>query len=307
MIEGQEGVTWPQWAALARACEQHDISALMRSDHYQQIDSARPGQGALDAWATLSALAAITTKLRLGTIVSPATFRHPSVLAKLVTTVDHVSGGRVELGIGAGWYEPEHLSYGFPFPPTRTRMDVLEEQLQILLGSWAQGPYSFDGTHFQLRNLDALPKPVQRPHPPVVVGGKAGPRSASLAARFADEYNTAEPTIEQAIGRKARIAEACERLGREPIPFSVMTGVVLGADVDDLRDRARRIGSVLGRDGDRLVQEPPNGWIVGTLDHAREQLELLRNADVSRVMCQHLLHEDLDAVELLGTLAASLR
>ena len=134
MIEGQEGVTWPQWRALAAACEEHGIPALFRSDHYQNLDGRDPDRPALDAWGTINALAALTTKLRLGTLVSPASFRHPSVLAKLVVIADHVSGGRIDLGIGAGWHEREHEAYGFPFAPTRVRIDVLEEQLQVADG-----------------------------------------------------------------------------------------------------------------------------------------------------------------------------
>ena len=137
MIEGQEGVTWPQWRALAAACEEHRIPSLFRSDHYQNLDGRAPDRPALDAWGTINALAALTTTLRLGTLVSPASFRHPSVLAKLVVVADHVSGGRIDLGIGAGWHEREHEAYGFPFAPTKTRIDVLEEQLQVLMGTWA--------------------------------------------------------------------------------------------------------------------------------------------------------------------------
>jgi alkanesulfonate monooxygenase SsuD/methylene tetrahydromethanopterin reductase-like flavin-dependent oxidoreductase (luciferase family) len=183
MIEGQEGVTWPQWVALARACEEHGIPALFRSDHYLELGGGHPERGSLDAWTTLAALGAVTTTLRLGTLVSPATFRHPSVLAKAVVTADHVSNGRVTLGIGAGWHEREHEAYGFPFASTRERMDVLEEQLQVIHGAWADAPFTFEGQHYRLRNLEAQPKPVQRPRPPIIIGGSAGPRSAAFAAR----------------------------------------------------------------------------------------------------------------------------
>src|ERR1700736_3217893 len=168
MIEGQEGVSWPQWVALARACEEHGIPALFRSDHYLNLNGQHPQRGSLDAWGTVNGLAAVTTNLRLGTLVSPATFRHPSLLAKLVTTADHISGGRIELGLGAGWHEREHQAYGFPFPPTRVRMELLEEQLQGVFGNWADGPFSFDGEHYTLRDLDAQPKPIQRPRPPLI-------------------------------------------------------------------------------------------------------------------------------------------
>jgi F420-dependent oxidoreductase-like protein len=300
MIEGQEDVTWPQWLAVAHACEQHGIPALFRSDHYMNLDGRQPDRFALDAWATISALAAATSTLRLGTLVSPATFRHPSMLAKTVATADHVSGGRVELGLGAGWHEREHQAYGFPFAPVGERIDVLAEQLQIVLGNWAEGPFSFDGAHYTLRELDAYPKPLQRPHPPLIMGGSAGPRSAALAARFADEYNTPFPTPEDVRERKARIADACARAGRDEIPFSVMTGVLVGVGSDDLRERAQRLAAKTGDDADTLLANPPHGWIVGTIEQAGEQLGALGEAGVSRVMCQQLLHDDLDAVALLG-------
>jgi F420-dependent oxidoreductase-like protein len=307
MIEGQEGVTWPQWLALARACEEHAIPALFRSDHYENLDGRHPERGSLDAWATLNALAAATSTVRLGTMVSPATFRHPSELAKLVVTADHVSGGRVELGLGTGWHEREHAAYGFPFPETRVRMDILEEQLQVILGNWGDGPFSFDGEHYALRDLQAQPKPVQRPHPPVIMGGRAGPRSAALAARYADEYNTPFPTLADIAERRARIDEACARAGREPLPFSIMTGLVVGSDEAELRERIRRLSEKRGDDPDTFASGPPAGWVVGTVEQAAEQLAELRDAGVSRVMCQQLLHEDLEAVALLGDLAGTLR
>jgi F420-dependent oxidoreductase-like protein len=298
MIEGQEGVTWPQWLALARACEEHGIPALFRSDHHLGFDA--PG-GSLDAWATIAELGAVTTTVRLGTLVSPVTFRHPSTLAKLATAADHISGGRVDLGLGAGWHEPEHTAYGFDFPPLGERMERLEEQLEIVHGHWADGPFDFAGRHYRLEGLDAQPKPVQRPHPPVIMGGDAGPRAARLAARWADEYNTVDPTPGEVRERRARIAAACESAGREPIPFSVMTGVLIAEDEETLRERARAFGELTGgaSDVDALRAEQPN-WIVGTLDEATVQLEALRDAGAHRVMLQHLLHEELDTLRLIG-------
>ncbi len=192
-------------------------------------------------------------------MVSPATFRHPSELAKVVATADHVSGGRVELGLGAGWHEREHEAYGFPFPDTRTRVDVLEEQLQIVLGTWTQAPFSFSGTHYTLKDLDAQPKPVQRPRPPLIMGGSAGPRSAALAARYADEYNTPFATLQDVATRKAAVTKACEAAGREPLPFSIMTGFVVGADEAELRDRAARLGERIGSTRRRAAQRPARG------------------------------------------------
>jgi F420-dependent oxidoreductase-like protein len=302
MIEGQEGVSWPEWVALARACEEHGVPALFRSDHYMNLDGRHPKRTALDAWSTVCGLAALTSTLRLGTMVSPATFRHPSNLAKLATSADHISGGRIELGLGAGWHEREHSAYGFPYPTTPERVDVLEEQLQIVLGHWGTEPFSFTGRHYGLEDLDAQPKPVQSPHPPLIMGGNAGSRSAALAARYADEYNTPFPSESDARARRQRIVEACSREGREAIPFSIMTGLVAGRDAGELLARTRRLLDRIGGGGDveGFLVAPPQGWIVGTLDEVVEQLDRLREAGVSRVMCQQLLHDDLDAVALLG-------
>jgi F420-dependent oxidoreductase-like protein len=306
MIEGQEGVTWPQWQALAAACEEHGIPTLFRSDHYLNLDGQHPERGSLDAWATINALAATTTTLRLGTLVSPASFRHPSVLAKLVTAADHVSGGRIDVGIGAGWHEREHQAYGFPFSPTGVRMGVLEEQLQVLMGHWGDDAFSFDGEHYVLSDLDAQPKPVQRPHPHLIMGGLAGPRSAALAARFADEYNTTFPSLDDVPRRRSAIAEACERAGRVPIPLSAMIGTVVGADAEDLEDRARRVAERTGAEPNGLLHDPPTGWVVATVDEAVERFGAYREAGLHRVMCQTLVHDDLDAVALLGARLAPL-
>jgi alkanesulfonate monooxygenase SsuD/methylene tetrahydromethanopterin reductase-like flavin-dependent oxidoreductase (luciferase family) len=171
MIEGQEDVTWEDWVAHARACEEHGVESLFRSDHYLSVEG-RGERGSLEAWAT---------------------FRHPSELAKVVATADRISGGRVELGMGTGWLEAEHAAYGFPFPPLGERTQVLEEQLQVVTGQWADGPFSFEGRHYAIKELDALPKPVQRPRPPLIVGGRGGPRSLALAARQADESRGLRP------------------------------------------------------------------------------------------------------------------
>jgi F420-dependent oxidoreductase-like protein len=301
MIEGQDGVTWPQWLALAQACEAHGIPALFRSDHQLNLED-RTERGSLDAWAIITALAARTSTLRLGTLVSPVTFRHPSDVAKVVVVADHVSGGRVELGLGAGWNEREHAAYGFPFPPLKERMDMLAEQLEIVHGHWADGAFSFAGEHYRLEDLDAQPKPVQRPRPPLLMGGKAGPRGAALAARWADEYNTPFATLEDVVAMKARVTQACEAAGREPIPFSLMTGVIVGRDRGEVRDRARLLAEFRqdSEDPDQFLASTKSAWITGTVDEVAEQLGALRDAGVARVMCQHLLHTDLDAVALIG-------
>jgi alkanesulfonate monooxygenase SsuD/methylene tetrahydromethanopterin reductase-like flavin-dependent oxidoreductase (luciferase family) len=234
-------------------------------------------------------------------MVSPATFRHPSMLAKIVTTADHISGGRIDLGLGAGWHEREHEAYGFPFASTKERMDVLEEQLQIVLGNWGDEPFTFEGEHYTLRDLDAQPKPVQRPHPPLIIGGSGGARSAAFAARYADEYNTPFATVDDVRTRRAAVVAGCEAAGREPLPFSIMTGVIVGRDDAELRERVGRLAALLGQTADQLLSEAPPAWIIATLDEATERLLALSDAGVSRVMCQQLLHDDLDAVALLGS------
>jgi F420-dependent oxidoreductase-like protein len=309
MIEGQEGVGWDDWVALADACETHGIPGLFRSDHYLNLNGDHPERGSLDAWATIAALAAVTTTVRLGTLVSPVTFRHPSELAKVVTTADHISDGRVEVGLGAGWHDREHAAFGFPFPPLRERMEHLEEQLEIVHGHWAQEPFSFHGRHYELDALDARPKPVQRPRPPVLMGGQAGPKAARLAARWADEYNTVEAGPDVVRERRQNIEAACEAAGRGPMPFSVMTSVLIGADRDELRARAERLAERAGTDPNpaRLREQRP-AWIVGTFDEAAEQLAALRDAGTARVMLQHLVHEDLETVAQIGSeLAPRLR
>ena len=229
MIEGQEGVTWEQWRALACAAEGAGLEGLFRSDHYLSILRGAPA-GSLDAWATLAAMAAVTDRIRLGTMVSPVTFRPASVLAKNAVTVDHVSGGRVELGIGAGWYEAEHELYGFAFGSARSRMDELDRQLAEIHGQWADGG-------------DAWPKPVQRPRPPIIVGGAAKPRSVDAAIAFADEYNTTFPSVEDARARRRVVDEAAREAGRRPLVFSMMCGCVVGRD----RGRAPRPALPLAR------------------------------------------------------------
>jgi alkanesulfonate monooxygenase SsuD/methylene tetrahydromethanopterin reductase-like flavin-dependent oxidoreductase (luciferase family) len=279
MIEGQEDVTWDDWVALADACERSGIEALFRSDHYVSV-MGEGERGALDAWAVINALAARTTRLRLGTMVSPTSFRHPSVLARLVIAADHVSGGRVELGMGTGWSEVEHTASGFPFLSMKERMDVLEEQLAIVHDGYFGdgGPYSFKGEHYELEGLTARPLPVQKPHPPLIMGGAAGPRAARLAARYADEYNTVAPTLDEIRERKANIDAACAKAGREPIPFTVMTMSSVGADHPDATDT----------------------WISGSVEQVKARLGELEAAGVSGVYLQMQDHRDIEMVERIG-------
>lgn len=304
MIEGQESVTWEQWVDIARAAESAGLEGLFRSDHYQSVAS-RTERSSLDAWVTLGALGAITQRIRLGTMVTPASFRHPSVLAKNVVTADHVSGGRIELGLGAGWHQLEHDTYGFPFHDLGTRYDVLEEQLEIVHRQMTEERFDFHGEHYQLTNCEARPKPVQSPRVPVILGGRAGPRAARLAARYADEYNTTFPSVEAARERKANIDAACADAGRDPITFSIMTGCLIGSDAADVRGRAARLQQLSGADGDldTWLEGLREEWVVGTVDEAASRLEEYARVGVDRVMLQHQLHDDLEMVAVMGRLA----
>jgi alkanesulfonate monooxygenase SsuD/methylene tetrahydromethanopterin reductase-like flavin-dependent oxidoreductase (luciferase family) len=278
MIEGQEGVTWEQWLTLARAAEDAGLEGLFRSDHYRSIVNVDPA-GSLDAWTTLAGLAARTTRIRLGTMVSPVTFRPASVLAKSVVTVDHISNGRVELGIGAGWYEAEHVMYGFDFKTTRERLDELDRQLEEIHRQWTTAD-------------DILPKPIQQPHPPIIVGGSARPRTVHAAVHWADEYNTVFPTVDEARERKQVLDEAARAAGREPLRYSMMIGCVVGRTEDDVQRRLER------------HRNPPP--IAGTVDRVVEQLRAYEAVGVERAMLQHLLHDDVEMVKVLGDVAACL-
>jgi F420-dependent oxidoreductase-like protein len=299
MVEGQEGVSWDEWVALARACEEHGVEGLFRSDHYQSVFGI-PGRGSLDAWATLAGLAAVTNRIRLGTMVSPATFRRPSVLSRMVATVDHISGGRVELGFGAGWNAAEHEAHGFPFPDLSKRMELLEEQLEIVHRQWTEVEFSFAGRHYRLEGCRAEPKPLQRPHPPIVMGGAAGPRAARLAARWADEYNTPFASVEQCRERRAAVAAACEREGREPIPFSLMAPCCVGCDYQEALARVRRRLERSGRDDDPSDLLGQDNVLAGTVEQVVARLREYADAGVERVFLQHLDHADLDMVRLIG-------
>jgi alkanesulfonate monooxygenase SsuD/methylene tetrahydromethanopterin reductase-like flavin-dependent oxidoreductase (luciferase family) len=284
MIEGQEGVEWEQWLALAKAVEDAGLDGLFRSDHYRSIVRGEPA-GSLDAWATLAALAARTERIRLGTMVSPVTFRPASVLAKSVATVDHISGGRAELGIGAGWFEAEHESYGFPFLTTRERVDELERQLEEINRQWGEAD-------------DVFPKPVQRPRPNVIVGGRAKPRTVRAAVRFADEYNTVFPTLDEARERRRVLDEAAGEAGREPLRFSMMVGCLVGRDEGEVRTRMARVKELVG--------DEENPQLVGTLEQVAETLRAYEAAGIERAMLQHIVHEDVEMVALLGELAREL-
>ncbi len=302
MIEGQEGVTWPQWVALARACEAAGVEGLFRSDHYLSV-VGREQRGALDAWGTINALAAVTGRLRLGTLVSPVTFRHPAVLAKLAVTADHVAGGRIEVGLGAGWNEREHAAFGFGLPEPAMRVELLAEQLEIVHRLWSGERFSFHGAHYRLDDVAAWPRPVQRPHPTLILGGEGGRRSVELAARWADEYNTIRATVQDCRVRAERLRAAWAQAGRHPagVRLSVMTTCIVGTDRAEVAERTRRAAASVGAgDVDAYRARVEHHGVVGTVDQVLARLAAFEAAGVTGMMLRLMAHDDLDMVALLG-------
>lgn len=303
-IEGQEGVSWPQWVDLAEVAEEHGFAALYRSDHYLSEQNGS-GRGALDAWGTICGLAAKTARIRLGTLVSPVTFRHPSVLAKLAVTADHISRGRVDVGIGAGWYENEHAAYGFALPELPVRLEMLAEQLEIVSRSWGPDTFTFHGRHYDLWDNDARPKPLAT-RPRLILGGSGRPRSVALAARWADEYNVGDSTPEEVRQLSSTLASACEDAGRDPatLRLSMLTGVVSGNDAAEIDERARRVAAFIGLDPDRTAAGAsglPKAWLIGRPEEIVERVSALEAAGLARLMLWPPLHDDLEMIALIGS------
>lgn len=295
MIEGQEGVTWREWVDLATEAEELGLDGLFRSDHYSSFH--RSADMALDAWATITALAPLTERIRLGTLVSAAAFRHPSELARVVVTADHISNGRIELGVGAGWFEGEHLQNGFPFPSVRERFDVLSEYLDILVRSWSAETFDYHGAHFNLEQQRALPLPLQSPHPPIILGGSGRPRSVALAALFAQEYNAAFLQPEECAELRNALNSACIRTGRDPssIRLSVMTFLAIGEDRLSANQRLNR--------GLEYFKVPDESCKAVTVEEATELLGRYARAGVSCLYLQLPDRTDMKLLELMGQLA----
>jgi F420-dependent oxidoreductase-like protein len=303
MFEGQEGVTWDEWVAAARTAERLGFEALFTSDHYFSVMGNRE-RGSSDAWTNLAGLAAVTSTIRLGTLVSPVTFRLPAVLAKAGVTVDRISGGRVEIGIGAGWWEEEHRSHGFPFPPAAERFDMLEEQLEIVHGLLTVETFAFEGAHYRLEDVRFAPKGVQRPHPPIIVGGEGGPRLARLVSRWANEFNTTGVGPLETGERFARVRERLDADGRDQstLTTSLMTWCYVGeTEADGLRriELARERAMRAGKYDDELAELRAT-CIVGSADQAAEQLSAYAAQGVERIMLNHELFDDLEMLEILA-------
>lgn len=294
--EPQQGATYDELLAVARTAEDAGYGAFFRSDHYLAMNSdGLPGP--TDAWITLAGLARETKSIRLGTLVTSATFRYPGPLAIAVAQVDAMSDGRVELGIGAGWYAEEHAAYGIPFPKLGERFDRLEESLAVITGLWTTPDgekFNYDGDHYPIVDSPALPKPRQRPHPPIVIGGMGKRRTPALAARFADEFNL--PFVDEAAttAQFDVVREACRAIGRDPESLTYSNALVLCCGESDA-EIARR-AAVIGRDVDELRA---NG-LAGTPDELVEKIGRYRELGTQRIYLQTLDLADHDHLELVA-------
>ena len=294
--EPQEGADYATLLAVAQATERLGFDAFFRSDHYLTMSgSGLPGP--TDAWITLAGLARDTSRIRLGTLVTPVTFRRPGPLAITVAQVDQMSGGRAELGLGTGWFDGEHTAYGIPFPPVGERFARLEEQLEIITGLWETPvgeTFSFDGTHYTLSGSPALPKPAQRPRPPVLIGGGGPTRTPRLAARFADEYNIPFETMEASVAAFGRVREACQEAGRDPgsMRYSAAQTVCCGRDEAELARRAQAIGE--------QVDDLRHGGLAGSPAEIVDKLGRFAEAGAARAYLQVLDLHDLDHLELIA-------
>jgi F420-dependent oxidoreductase-like protein len=308
MSEPQQGLSYAEILALARAAEDAGFEAYFRSDHYTSFPGGA-GLPTTDAWATTAGVARETTRIGLGVLVSPITFRAPGNIAKVVATVAEMSGGRVELGLGAGWNEPEHHQHGLAFPGTTERFDMLEEQLAIVHGLWTEPDgWSYAGAHWQVSDTLFRPRPpapAGRRHPNLIVGGEAKRRMAGLVARYADEINITSATPASAAAGYERVQAACRAIGRDPgdVTRSAMTGVLVGRDEADVERRAKVLLESVGRgglDAERWMAERRLRWIFGTPGEARARVAELAAAGVQRMMLQTFLPRDLEMVALLG-------
>ncbi|MEU7759432.1 LLM class F420-dependent oxidoreductase [Micromonospora aurantiaca (nom. illeg.)] len=298
--EPHRGADYDDQLRFARLVEETGFEGFFRADHYRAMGDEPAPPGPTDAWLTLAALARETSRIRLGTLVTSATFRLPGPLAVMVAQVDRMSGGRVELGIGAGWYEREHTAYGIPFPPVSERFDRLAEQLEIVTGLWrtpADETYSFTGEHYRLVDAPALPKPVQQPGPPVIVGGRGPKRTPELAARYADEFNMPFKSVAETAAAYERVREACDRAGRDAsgrAPLTLSAGIVVAIGRTDAEAQRRaaplHVTSAL----------PPEDPVVGSPAQLVDRIGEFAAIGATRVHLRLIDFDDLDHVELIA-------
>jgi F420-dependent oxidoreductase-like protein len=303
MIEAQQGLTYDEQLTIARRAEAAGFEGFFRSDHYASFPGPADNP-TTDAWAVLAGLSRETSTIRLGVLVSPVTFRLPGNLAKLGATVQEMSGGRLEVGFGAGWNDVEHAGYGFPFPPIGERADRLEEALTIVRGLWEEPDgWSFDGRYYQV--ADALFRARPEPRPPIIVGGEGRPRSMRIAARFADEFNLTSSGPDLVASKLREFRGVLDAAGRDPdsIRRSAMVGVMIGADETEVQARGRDLRVALGLDPEgpsEWLDQRRARWIVGTPDEARAMVRRFTDAGVERLMLQNFLPRDLEMIDLIG-------
>jgi F420-dependent oxidoreductase-like protein len=296
-LEPQQGASYADQLAVAQTAEALGYSGFFRSDHFLAM-SGDGLPGPTDSWVTLGGIARETSSIRLGTLVTAATFRHPGPLAVSVAQVDAMSGGRVEIGLGTGWFEREHRAYGIPFPPPGERFARLTEQLEILTGLWGTPvgeTFDYAGAHYALNDSPALPKPVQRPHPPIIIGGLGANRTPRLAATFADEFNVPLAPLDIVRTLYRRVRATVESVGRPAgsMTYSAAFVVCAGRDAAEIARRA----AAIGREADELRANSP---LVGTPDEIVERLGALADAGVQRVYLQLLDMSDLNHLELFA-------
>jgi alkanesulfonate monooxygenase SsuD/methylene tetrahydromethanopterin reductase-like flavin-dependent oxidoreductase (luciferase family) len=314
MIESQHGLSYGDHVAIAKRAEANGFDTLFRSDHYSSFPGPG-GRATTDAWTVLAGLARDTDRIGLGVLVSPVTFRHPGSFAKVVTTVDEMSGGRIEVGVGAGWHELEHRQHGLPFPPIAERADLLEDELAILHGLWGEPDgWSYEGHQVTIQNASFHPKPVNvpgRPRTPIggarprlIVGGQGSPRSFRLAARYADEFNLSSTGPEAVRETFAAVDAACLAIGRDPaaVAHSVMAGVLIGRDQGEMADRLSAVVRAFasGKGERAWLDERLGRWITGPPEQAREMVHRFAEAGVERIMLQDMLPWDLDMIDVMG-------
>lgn len=306
MIEPQQDVSWEQNLAIAQRAEAAGFETLYRSDHYQSFPGDA-GKRSTDAWATIAALVRETTTLRHGTMVSPITFRHPGNLAKLVATIDEMSGGRVELGIGAGWHSVEHSRHAFDFPDRLDRIEMMEEQFQIVSGLWAENDgWSFEGKHYQVEDKVFAPRPMQQPRPPLIMGTKGVNRGLRTAAKWADHLNLFAVDPVAAADGFARFGPICDAEGRDraEVTTSVLCAVAIGADRAEADRRATAAAETMDNGSVsewRAASDP--SWAIGTPDEAIGRIREFADAGAELIIMQDFLPSDLDHIDLLGALA----
>jgi F420-dependent oxidoreductase-like protein len=298
MIEAQEGLTWDRWQALARAAEDGGWESLFRSDHLTGL-FGEAGRASLDCWASLGWLAAHTRRIRFGPLVCPLTFYHPAMLARRAAAVDALAGGRLDLGLGAGWHEPEHRMFGIPFPGLRERLDRLECGTRVVRALWRGTPVTLEQPYYPLVDAQAHPTPAGAR---LIVGGRGERRTLRLAAEHADEWNVTRVTFDDYAQKRAALERHCRDVGRDPasIVHSLMVPVIVGAGAGEIAARLARARAVFPRVPEDAAGWRDAGFLFGTPDDVVADLRRWHDLGVRRVMLQILDLTDLDAIALLA-------